>query len=93
MKMHDGIRLNGNPFPQLDTSVWQPKIVVVQNTNSISLRLLHTKIDFCRLGLEFETPFGSDVQFARKSAYYAPADIARARVDSDHFDAFIVLID
>lgn len=91
--MHDGVRLNGNPFPQLSTSVCQPKIVVVQNTNSISLRLLHAKIYLCRLGLEFETPFGSDVQFARKTAYYPPAGIARARVDSDHFDAFIVLID
>jgi hypothetical protein len=93
MQMHDGIRLNGNPFPQLSTSVCQPKIVVVQNTNPISLRLLHAKIDLCRLGLEFETPFGSDVQFARKSAYYPPAGVARARVDSDHFDAFIVLVD
>ncbi len=91
--MHDGIRLNGNPFLQLSTSVCQPKIVVVQNTNLISLRLLHTKIDLCRLGLEFETPFGSNIQFARKSVYYPPASIARARIDGDHFDAFIVLID
>ena len=91
--MHDSIRFDGNPFPQLSTSVCQPKIVVVQNTNSISLRLLHTKIDLCRLGLEFETPFGPDVQFARKSAYYPPAGVGLARVDSDHFDAFIVLID
>ena len=91
--MHDGIGLNGNPFPQLSASVRQPKIVVVQNTNSISLCLLHTKIDLCRLGLKVETPFGSNVQFNRKGVYYQPAGIAQARVDSDHFDAFIVLID
>ena len=91
--MHDGIRRDGNPFPQLSTSVWQPKIVVVQNTNSISLCLLHTKIDLCRLRLEVETPFGSNVQFARKGVYYQPTGIAHARVDSDHLDAFIVLID
>ena len=70
------------------------KDLVVQNTNLASAYACSTpKLIFRRLGLAVRDAVRSNIQLLEKVFIYPPASIARGRIDGDHFDAFIVLID
>ena len=44
MQVHHGVGPNTKPFAELDTSVRQPQIVHMQDTNMIAASLLYTEI-------------------------------------------------
>ena len=50
--MHHGVGLSGKPFSDLNSSVRQPKVVVMQHTNSIAFGLLDTEIGLGRPRLQ-----------------------------------------
>jgi hypothetical protein len=93
MEMHDGVGLSGKPFSDLNTSVWQPKVVVMEHTNSIAFGLLGTEIGLSRPRLQVSASETSNVEAVVEIIDCLQARTVRASINDNYLDTRFLLID
>jgi hypothetical protein len=92
MQMHHGVGPSTKPFPELDTSVGQPQIVHVQDTNMIAASLLYTEIGPCHIG-QVRTIEGPNIELMSKGIDYLQARVICTCINKQNLDSLLPLID